>query len=32
VDPTRIKKLDINSATLNAHLNRLGKGIMSHMA
>jgi uncharacterized membrane protein len=31
VDPSRIKKLDINSAVLNAHLNRLGKGIMSRM-
>jgi uncharacterized membrane protein len=29
VDPSRLKKLDINSAALNAHLNRLGKGIMS---
>jgi uncharacterized membrane protein len=29
VDPSRIKKLAINSAALNAHLNRLGKGIMS---
>jgi uncharacterized membrane protein len=32
VDPSRIKKLDINSAALNAHLNRLGKGIMSRMS
>jgi hypothetical protein len=32
VDPSRIKKLAINSAALNAHLNRLGKGIMSSMA
>ena len=31
VDPSRIKKLDINSAALNAHLNRLGKGIMSRV-
>jgi uncharacterized membrane protein len=31
VHPSRIRKLDINSAVLNAHLNRLGKGIMSHM-
>jgi uncharacterized membrane protein len=30
VDPSRIRKLDIDSAALNAHLNRLGKGIMSH--
>jgi uncharacterized membrane protein len=30
VHPSRIRKLDIDSATLNAHLNRLGKGIMSH--
>jgi len=29
VDPSRIKKLAINSAALNAYLNRLGKGIMS---
>jgi uncharacterized membrane protein len=32
VDPSRIRRLEINSATLNAHLIRLGKGIMSHMA
>jgi uncharacterized membrane protein len=32
VDPSRIKKLDINSAALNADLHRLGKGIVSHMA
>jgi uncharacterized membrane protein len=31
VDPTRIRMLDLNSAALNAHLNRLGKGIMSHL-
>jgi uncharacterized membrane protein len=31
VDPSRIKRLDINSAALNVHLNRLGKGIMSRM-
>jgi hypothetical protein len=31
VDPSRIKMLDLNSAALNAHLNRLGKGIMSHI-
>ena len=29
VDPGRIKKLDIDSAALNAHLKRLGKGIIS---
>ena len=29
VDPSRIKKLAIDSAALNAHLHRLGKGIMS---
>jgi uncharacterized membrane protein len=32
VDPSRIKKLDIDSAALNAHLKGLGKGIMSSMA
>jgi uncharacterized membrane protein len=32
VDPSRIKKLDIDSATLNAHLNKLGRGIMSHLS
>jgi uncharacterized membrane protein len=31
VDPSRIKKLDINSAALNADLKRLGRGIMSHL-
>jgi uncharacterized membrane protein len=31
VDPSRIKKLDINSAALNARLNKLGKGIMSRL-
>jgi uncharacterized membrane protein len=31
VDPSRIKKLDINSAALNADLKRLGRGIMSHI-
>jgi uncharacterized membrane protein len=31
VDPSRIKKLDIDSAALNADLKRLGRGIMSHM-
>jgi len=31
VDPSRIKKLDINSAALNAHLKKLGKGIVSQM-
>lgn len=31
VDPSRIKKLDMNSAALNAHLNRLGKGIMNRV-
>jgi uncharacterized membrane protein len=31
VDPSRIKKLDMNSAALNADLKRLGKGIMSHV-
>jgi uncharacterized membrane protein len=31
VDPSRIKKLDINSAALNADLKRLGRGLMSHM-
>jgi uncharacterized membrane protein len=30
VDPSRIKKLEINSAALNADLKRLGRGIMSH--
>jgi uncharacterized membrane protein len=29
VDPGRIRKLDIDSAALNAHLKRLGKGIIS---
>ena len=29
VDPSQIKKLAINSAALNTHLNMLGKGIMS---
>ena len=29
VDPGRVKKLDIDSAALNAHLKRLGKGIIS---
>jgi len=29
VDPGRIRKLDIDSAALNAHLVRLGKGILS---
>jgi len=29
VDPSRIRKLAINSAALNAHLKGLGKGIMS---
>ena len=32
VDPSRIKKLDIDSAALNAHLKGLGKGIMSSLA
>jgi uncharacterized membrane protein len=32
VNPSRIKKLDINSATLNAHLKALGKGILGHMS
>jgi uncharacterized membrane protein len=32
VDPSRIRKLDINSADLNAHLNKLGKGIMSRLS
>jgi uncharacterized membrane protein len=31
VDPSRVKKLDIDSAALNADLKRLGKGIMSHI-
>jgi hypothetical protein len=31
VDPSRIKKLDIDSAALNADLKRLGRGIMSHI-
>jgi uncharacterized membrane protein len=30
VEPSRIKKLEINSAALNADLKRLGRGIMSH--
>jgi uncharacterized membrane protein len=32
VDPSRIRKLNITSAALNAHLNKLGKGIMSRLA
>jgi uncharacterized membrane protein len=32
VDPSRIKKLDINSATLNSHLKKMGKGIMTHLS
>ncbi|MGZ5261483.1 MAG: hypothetical protein ACXWC0_28025 [Burkholderiales bacterium] len=32
VEPSRIKKLDIDAAALNAHLQKLGKGIVSHMA
>ena len=31
VEPSRIKKLDIDSAALNAHLKKLGKGIVSHV-
>jgi uncharacterized membrane protein len=31
VEPGRIKKLDIDSAALNAHLKGLGKGILSRM-
>jgi uncharacterized membrane protein len=32
VDPSRIRKLNITSAALNAYLNKLGKGIMSRMS
>jgi uncharacterized membrane protein len=32
VDPSRIQKLDINSAALNTRLKELGKGIVSHVA
>ena len=32
VEPSRIKKLDIDAAALNAHLKKLGKGIVSHTA
>ena len=31
VDPSRVQKLDIVSAALDAHLKKLGKGIASHM-
>jgi uncharacterized membrane protein len=31
VEPSRIEKLDIDSAALNAHLKKLGKGIVSHI-
>jgi uncharacterized membrane protein len=31
VDPSRIKKLNIDSAALNAHLKGLGKGIMNRI-
>ena len=31
VEPSRITKLDIDAAALNAHLKKLGKGIVSHV-